>query len=391
MNFSEIIITSFSALKSNLVRTFLTMLGIIIGVFSVVLLVSLVRGVQNYVSDQFNSLGSNLVFISPGRGGINQDPATTFTDNKLSLDQVKSLSQQDYVQSISPLLSTGKTVTYKTKKYFSTISGVYDSYLDVFNVDLAYGRFVDKVDDSGVKKIAVLGSNVASELFKDKNPLGEFIKIDKTSFEVIGVLKPKSQDFDEQIVIPYSTEKKFLDVENIAYIAIKVDDDTDINLAIKRIDSEMRNFLKKDEFTVLNTADLLSSIQSILQILSFGLGAIAAISLLVGGIGIMNIMLVAVTERIREIGLRKALGATPLGIATQFLLEAVILSLSGGVIGLTLGVMASLFARRFIRTETPVWALLVSLGFSLAIGIIFGTYPAYKASKKEPIEALRYE
>jgi putative ABC transport system permease protein len=391
MNFIEIVFTAFSALKSNLIRTFLTMLGIIIGVFSVILLVSLVRGVQNYVSDQFNSLGSNLIFISPGRSGINQDPATAFTDNKLSLDIVKALEAQDYVDAVTPFLTTGKTVTYKSKKYFSVISGVYDTYGEVFNIELEDGRFIEKADESGVKKVAVLGSNVADKLFSGRNPVGEFIKIDKTSFEVIGVQKPKSVDFDEQISIPFSTEKEFFDVDKLSYISIKVKDGEDLNLAMKKVNNELLQHLKRDDFTAMNSADLLTSIQSILGILSFGLGAVAAISLLVGGIGIMNIMLVAVTERIREIGLRKALGATPMGIATQFLLESVILSLSGGVIGMILGILASLAARSFIRTETPVWALLVSMGFSLAIGVLFGTYPAYKASKKQPIEALRYE
>jgi len=168
MNLGETIITAFLALKNNLVRTFLTMLGIIIGVFSVVLLVSLVRGVQNYVTDQFNSLGSNLIFISPGRVGLAaQDPATTFTDNKLSLDHVKALASQDYTQAVTPFLSTGKTVTYKTNKYFSVISGVYDTYSEVFNIELSSGRFIEKTDDVGVKKVAVLGSSVAKKLFKD--------------------------------------------------------------------------------------------------------------------------------------------------------------------------------------------------------------------------------
>lgn len=393
MNFVEIFIAAFSALKSNKVRTFLTALGIIIGVFSVVLLVSLVRGVQNYVTDQFNSIGSNLLFIAPGRAGINRDPATSFTDNKLSEDLSKQLSSQEasYILEVSPTITAGATLNYKSKKYFSSVNGGYANYADIFNTNLDHGRFFNAVENAGGKKVVVLGASVAKNLFNDKNPVGESIKIDKSSFEVIGVLGAKSQDIDEAVAIPFTTTKNVLKATNISYILVKLKPEANIDESMKKIDVFMLKYLKKDDFTVLSQGDILKSIQNILQILSFGLGAVAAISLLVGGIGIMNIMLVAVAERIKEIGLRKALGATSGGIALQFMLESVILSLSGGAIGLILGTIASLFARKYIRTEVPMWAFLLSVGFSLAVGVIFGTYPAYKASKKEPIEALRYE
>lgn len=393
MNIFEILYTSFRSLKANKLRTFLTMLGITIGVFSVVLLVSLVRGVQNYVTDQFNSIGSNLVFITPGRFALNKDPATIFTDNKLSTKQVDILLNQEssYIQYATPVSATALTLKYKNQHYFSTIMGVYPSYINIFNVALASGRFLDQSDNNGSKKVIVLGATVGKNLFGDKNPIGQSIKVGTTNFEVIGVLSSKTQEVDEGTIIPYMTSKNILDVANITEILAKLKTGENIEIDMKRIESAFLRDLKRDDFSVLNQNDLLQSIQSILQILSFGLSAVAAISLIVGGIGIMNIMLVAVSERIREIGLRKAVGATSFMIGFQFFIESVFLSLTGGLIGLLLGFLASLVARRFVRTEVPLWAFVVSIGFSLIVGMVFGTYPAYKASKKNPIEALRYE
>jgi putative ABC transport system permease protein len=391
MNYSESLSTAVNALKSNKVRTVLTMLGIIIGVFSVVLLISLVRGVQNYVIDQFNAIGSNLVFVMPGRAGINRDPATSFTDNKLKPDYTTTIKTINAVEEAIPVITTGKTITYRGIKYFSAISGVPIAYVKIFDIPLEEGQFYTAEDDNTSRKVVVLGSAVHKRLFGTSKPLGEKIKIDTATFEVIGVLSPKGQDFDEQVVVPFNTAKNTFDVENIAYLVTKLSPDANVDESVKTIENILLNHLKRDDFTVMTQSDLLKSIQDILKILGFGLGAIAAISLLVGGIGIMNIMLVAVTERIREIGLRKAVGATSGEIAVQFLLESVLLSLIGGLIGLMLGYLASLGARHFIRTEVPIWAVLLSLGFSLLVGVVFGTYPAYKASRKEPIEALRYE
>ncbi len=393
MNLSEAFVTAFSALKSNKIRTLLTMLGIIIGVFSVVLLISLVKGVQNYITDQFNSIGSNLVFIMPGRSGINQDPATAFTDNKLKIEFNSLLKSNnvDIIQESVPFLITGKTLTYKNKRFFGSISGSYPEYQTMFNLQLHSGRFYDATEETAGRKVTVIGSGVYKKLFGTRNAIGELLKIDGDSYEVVGVLLPKGQDFDEQIIMPYKTVNESLDVNNISYLAAKLKSDQNIEDSTKKIETTLLTEMKPDDFTVMTQTDLLQSIQSILGIIGLGLGGVAAISLIVGGVGIMNIMLVAVTERIKEIGLRKAVGATPLEIAVQFLLESSILSITGGLIGLILGYLASLAARQFIRTEVPVWTILVSLGFSLAVGVLFGTYPAYKASKKQPIEALRYE
>ena len=393
MYIAETFYTAQKALLSNKVRTLLTMLGVIIGVFSVVLLVALVTGVQNYITDQFNELGSNLVFVSPGRATLTSDPAQAFTDNKLSEDQIDTIEQiaEDYVEAASPYIASGKTVTYKTKSYFGSISAANYLYNTLFTIDLAKGRFYTNAEDKSAQRIVILGSDVAKKLFGNKNPLNQSIKIDDHSFRVIGIMEPKGADWDEQVIVPLNTAQKVLGLDEITYHVVKFKDAGSVDIGTKQVELAMLQDLKRDDFSILSQKDLLQSIQSILGILSIGLAAVAAISLLVGGIGIMNIMLVSVTERISEIGLRKALGATPFNIGLQFIIEAIILSLGGGLIGLGLGYLGAFIARNFIDAQVPWWSVILSLSFSIFVGVVFGTYPAIKASKKDPIEALRYE
>jgi ABC-type antimicrobial peptide transport system permease subunit len=261
----------------------------------------------------------------------------------------------------------------------------------MFSFEPSKGAFFTEADNMSSKRVIVLGPKVASQLFGSINPIGNMIKVSDQYFTVVGVHKSKGEQWDTQVTIPFETGKSALGMDQIVTIAIKTKPNVDMDIAQKEIQLALLKDLKKDNFSVLSQKDLQSSINQILVILSFGLSAVAAISLVVGGIGIMNIMLVAVSERTREIGLRKAVGATPANIAWQFLIESAMLGLTGGTIGLVLGVACSLLARQFLRTETPLWAVFLAIGFSLAVGIIFGTYPAIKASRKEPIEALRYE
>ncbi|RJR26482.1 FtsX-like permease family protein [candidate division WWE3 bacterium] len=393
MELLETFYTAQKALLSNKVRTFLTMLGVIIGVFSVILLVALVTGVQNYITNQFDELGSNLVFITAGRSGINQDPAQAFTDNKLNESQIDLIEQYagEYIEGSTPYIAAGMTVSYKTKEYYGAINAANQEFSNLFNIGLSKGRYFTAAEEKAGQKVAVIGHDVFKKLFVNRNPIDESIKIDGHSFRVIGVVEPKGADYDELIVIPLSTAKKVLNLDQIAYLAVKIRDDVDVDVGTKKVELAMLQELKKDDFTILSQKDLLSSIDSILGILSVGLAAVAAISLLVGGIGIMNIMLVSVTERISEIGLRKALGATPTNIGLQFMIEAITLSLGGGLIGISLGFLGTFISKRFIDAEVPWWSVIVSLLFSIVVGVIFGTYPAIKASKKDPIEALRYE
>src|SRR3989344_1436972 len=393
MGIIETIKSALSALSSNKLRSILTMLGVIIGVFAVVLLVSLGKGVQNYITDQFNALGSNLLFIAPGKAKFGQDPAKSFTLNKLDKKHVDLINNyaSEHILYVAPSIRLGNTVEYKNKKYYATIVGTNEFGDRIFDTKLNTGRFFSKVEVRAKKKVAVIGPLVKKGLFANVTGVGSSIKINGERYEVIGIFKEKSQDFDDQVIIPYTSLKDTLKLDKLSSIVVKVKSNGELDLATKQINLALLRDLKSDEFSILSQKDILSSIQNILGILTLALGAIAGISLLVGGIGIMNIMLVSAIERTSEIGLRKAVGATSLNIAVQFIAESTILSVTGGGIGLVLGWLASLAARAFLRTEVTLWAIVLSFTFSVAVGVIFGTYPAIQASKKDPIEALRYE
>jgi putative ABC transport system permease protein len=369
------------------------MLGVIIGVAAVILLISIGRGVQNYISDQFEALGSNLLFVSPGNDDIGGDPSSQLSRNKLDEKHVRLIEKYaaNTVQYITPYIASGGSVSYKTKSFTANFVGSSEENLDIYNFELDKGRFFTRNEVRSSANVAVLGPEIESDLFSNRPAIGEKIKIADKTYEVIGTLKPKGQNFDNTVTIPYTTLMENLDIKNFSSIVAKSKDPTEVDLTIKQIELALRHDLDQDEFSVQSQEDILSSIQEILAMLTAGLGAIAAISLIVGGIGIMNIMLVSVTERTKEVGLRKALGATPANIASQFLIESVLLSVAGGSIGILIGWLGSLAGRAYIRTEVPWWSILLAFSFSTVVGIIFGTWPAIKASKKDPIEALRYE
>ena len=393
MNLIATFKTANKSLYSNKVRTVLTMLGVIIGVFAVVMLVAIGKGAQNYITDQFEALGSNLIFVSPGKAGFGNDPAARFSKNKLSEKHVNliKLNAGSSVKEITPYVTSADNVKYKTKTYYASIVGVNEQAASTFNYKIEKGRFYSEVEVKNKKRVAVIGKSTITELFSNSNPIGKRIKIGDDNYEIIGTFAEKGQNFDDGIIIPYTSVMDTFDIKNFSSIVLKVKDENNIDFAMKQIELAVLRDLKQDDFSVLSQTDILSSIQNILSVLTTGIGAIAGISLLVGGIGIMNIMLVSVTERTREIGLRKAVGATPFNIAFQFLVESILLSVGGGTIGLIIGYLGSLAPRAYIRTEVPWWAVLLAFGFSVFVGIVFGTYPAIKASKKDPIESLRYE
>lgn len=393
MNINELFHSAIKSLSSNKARSILTMLGVIIGVFSVVTLVSLGRGIQNYITDEFDQIGTNLLFISPGESDIGDDPGKAFTANKLNQKHIDLINTyaREYVTAVTPFLLVGENVSYKNKTYAGELIGINADSLDIFNYQIHDGRNFTQSEESSKAKVAIIGPLIINELFGAKPAVGERIKMGDESYLVIGTFKEKGANYDDQIIIPYTSLLESFDIENYSSIIAKIKNPDEINLATRQIEIALLRDLKEDEFTVLSQKDLLESIQEILGMLTLGLGAIAGISLIVGGIGIMNIMLVSVTERIREIGLRKAVGATSRAIGIQFMLEAVLISVVGGAVGLGLGYLATLVAQQFIRAEIPLSAVFLAFGFSLLVGVLFGTYPAVSASKKDPIEALRYE
>lgn len=394
MNLLDTYKTANKALLHNKARTALTMLGVIIGVFAVAMMVSLGRGAQNYITDQFEELGSNLIFVSPGADtGFSRDPAESYSRNQLEkkhIDLIKTYAG-DYVRYVDAYIATGATARYKTNSYYASVIGAGSDSQYIYNYKIDRGRFFTPAEVRGQKKVIILGPIVVDELFSGLNPIGKKIKLDDDTYEVVGTFEEKGQNFDQGVIIPYTAAENTFNVKNLTGISIKAIDENEIDTTMKQVEKAMLRDLKTDDFTVLSQQEILGSIQNILGILTTAIGGIAAISLLVGGIGIMNIMLVSVTERTREIGLRKAVGATPNVIAAQFLTESVLISLGGGVLGLLLGYGGTFAIQRFIRAEIPWWAVVLAFGFSAGVGILFGTYPAVKASKKDPIESLRYE
>ena len=395
MSVKEILSTASKALLLNKVRSFLTMLGVIIGVFAVISLVSLVGGVQEYVVSSFEDLGSNLIFVVNGKieMGQRQTAGSALVSTNLKekhVDMIESTAK-DYVDYITPQSQTYQTIKYKTEEYFLLLLGVNYEANDIFNSSIEKGRYFNRVEQENSSRVVVLGNNLGKKFFGEENPIGKKIKINGKSYEVVGLLAKKSPNYDESVILPYTTVMDEFSATGITSIVVKVKDNVDLEQAQQQIKLALLKDLKEDKFTVMTQEDILESIQNILNMLTIALASISGISLLVGGIGIMNIMLVSVAERTKEIGLRKALGATSSDIKNQFMAEAILISSLGGVLGLLLGWVTTIAIRPLIKAVIPVWAIPLALGFSLAVGIIFGTYPAVNASKKDPIEALRYE
>jgi len=395
MNAKEILSTASKALLLNKVRSFLTMLGVIIGVFAVISLVSLVGGVQEYVVSSFEDLGSNLIFVVNGKieMGQRQTAGSALVSTNLKekhVDMIESTAK-DYVDYITPQSQTYQTIKYKTEEYFLLLLGVNYEANDIFNSNIERGRYFNRVEQENSSRVVVLGNNLGKKFFGEENPIGKKIKISGKSYEVVGLLAKKSPNYDESVILPYTTVMDEFSATGITSIVVKVKDNVDLEQAQQQVKLALLKDLKEDKFTVMTQEDILESIQNILNMLTIALASISGISLLVGGIGIMNIMLVSVAERTKEIGLRKALGATSSDIKNQFMAEAILISSLGGVLGLLLGWVTTIAIRPLIKAVIPVWAIPLALGFSLAVGIIFGTYPAVNASKKDPIEALWYE
>jgi putative ABC transport system permease protein len=406
------------ALKSLLAtkaRSFLTMLGIIIGVGSVILIMSIGAGAQSLILNQIETLGTNLLVVMPGASEKGSPPASVMgiTITTLTYDDYLSIKDPIKVPNVTGIAIHSKnvgTASWKTASYDTNISGVNAGYQAVEGGVLAEGRFFTEEEERNLSRVVVLGSTVKKELFGDAYPIGQSIKIKKLNFEVIGVMEERGkvafQDYDDQVLIPVRTVQRLISgVNHLGLMRIKINDGSNIDQAIIDITNVLRDNHdirdqggKADDFTITSGNDAMEMIVTITNSLKYFLAMMASLSLVVGGIGIMNIMLVSVTERTREIGLRKALGAKRANLLGQFLTEAVAVTLVGGLIGIIGGVLLAYLISVVAVYLGYKWDFVVTIGsiaagvlVSVGVGLFFGIYPANKASKLDPIEALRHE
>ena len=402
----ETLRTALSSLLANKTRSLLTMLGVVIGVGAVIAMIAVGQGAATQMKDLVSGLGSNMLILRPGAprsGGVRQSSGA-----RLTLSDVEAIGEECWsVLRVAPMVSVSTQLIYENQNWPSSVTGTTPPYFAISNLNIRSGRLLDDEDDRSAAKVCVIGQTVAKELFGTTNPVGKSIRINKIPFEVVGVLAPKGgasmgRDQDDTVVVPISTAQRRLvrsalaDSVHMAFIQVQDVSMLEGGMAEIRALMRQRHRLgkgKEDDFDIWNMTQMVESLQQSTWVMSALLGAVASISLLVGGIGIMNIMLVSVTERTREIGIRMAIGARARDIRIQFLLEALVLSLLGGLLGILLGAAASWGVTKFLTWPTSVSPAAVALaaGFSGFVGIFFGLYPAWKASCASPIEALRYE
>ena len=403
IDISEIVTLAFKSIRRNKSRSILTSLGIIIGVSAVILLVSLGQGLQNYITNQFEELGTNVVAVLPGKvgGGDGEvsfsQGAPNFAGSKFTLEHARDLDNLgDPIVSAVAGIELPANLSYRNESKYTTVAGITPEYVKVRNLRVGKGRTFTQSDVDLSRKVVIMGQGITEDLFSKSNALGKEVAIGDDRFTVIGILEKIGTqnigiDINNFVAIPITTAQQIFGIESVQALAIKVKDKESIPQAIDMTQRYFRGKLDEDDYSVVDQSSLIDTINSILGVVTAALGGIAAISLVVGGVGIMNIMLVSVTERTREIGLRKAVGAKQSDILTQFVIEAVTLSVFGGLIGILIGWGGSLLLNQFFPASVSVWSILLAFGVSAAVGIIFGVAPAVRASRLDPIEALRYE
>ena len=408
IDFKSTLKMSLISLKVNKMRSILTSLGIIIGVSAVIVMLSIVSGARENMQGILSSMGSNLLTIrsaSAKAGGVRQSMGSRPT---LTLKDANSIKKNiSGIEAVSVVSTEGKQLMYGNQNWSTTVYGVNPQYLYINNYEIERGRNFGLEDERNTAKVVILGSTVTTELFGDLNPIDRLIRIGNVPFKVIGILKSKGssgfRDNDDLVFIPITTaQRKLFGTDfpgTVGSILVKGEDSESLDITQKEIEEllKSRHHISKtqdNDFEIRNSAEIQENIKTTSNIFSILMASVASVSLLVGGIGIMNIMLVSVTERTKEIGIRMAIGAKSIDIRLQFLIEALILSMSGGIVGIITGVIATLIIGHTVPQITPklsFFPIFISFLFSGLVGIGFGFYPAYKASLLNPIDALRYE
>ena len=407
MLLGETISVALEALGANKLRSFLTMLGIVIGVAAVITMVALGRGAQQSVNDLIAALGTTLLTVIPGQARTAGSIASAADRAPLTLADAQAIQDRaTYVVAVEPEMTRQLQVQYQDRNTNTSVVGTSANYLEVRKFTLAAGRMFTNADDAAKRRVAVIGSQVVEDLgvTTAASLVGGQIRINSIQFDVIGVLQSKGQgggfaNPDDQVLIPLQTgHYRLLGGDRLRSINLLAPSENDIPVTMAEVQKILRREHRlrqgqDDDFNIRNQSDFLTTLGATTQVFTLLLAGIAAVSLIVGGIGIMNIMLVSVTERTREIGIRKALGATQVNVLLQFLIEAMVLCMLGGVIGIALGAGAAIVLRSAFNWNTSVGlsSVLVSFLFAAAVGIVFGVWPARRAASLDPIEALRYE
>ena len=405
MNGTNLFKIALRALANNKLRAFLTMLGIIIGVASVITMLAIGQGSKKSIQKQISEMGSNMIMIHPGadmRGGVRQDPSSMQT---LKLTDYESLrNETNYISAISPNVSSSGQLIAGNNNYPSSVSGVGIDYLEIRQLNIESGEMFTESDIQTSAKVCVIGKTIADNLFPNEDPIGRIIRFNQVPFRVVGVLKSKGynsmgMDQDDVVLAPYTTVMKRLLAQTYleGIFASALTEDMTDNASEEITEILRRNHKLKesddDDFTIRSQQELSSMLNSTTDLMTTLLACIAGISLVVGGIGIMNIMYVSVTERTREIGLRMSVGARGIDILSQFLIEAILISITGGIIGVIIGCGASFIVKNVAHWPIYIqtWSVLLSFAVCTITGVFFGWYPAKKAADLDPIEALRYE
>jgi len=393
------------SIRKNKMRTLLTMLGIVIGVGAVIIMVAVGQGAQKSIANQINALGTNLLIVTAGssnQGGVSQGAATF---NRITIQDADKLKSEGTLFSgVSPVVMTRTQVIAGGTNWRTSINGVSTDFQTIRDWQMQSGTFFTDNDVRALRKVAVIGTTVATNLYQGGDPVGSQLQIRNVPFTVVGVLAPKGQnaggqDQDDVVLVPYTTaQSRLAGNTRIGQILVSATASQDIPQAQEEVRDIMRESHRiaqgdDDDFTVRNQTEIANAAQGTTKIMTWLLASIASVSLIVGGIGIMNIMLVSVTERTREIGIRMAIGARGSDVLTQFLVESIVMSVLGGAVGLGVGVGGAQVLAHFTgwSTAVPVQAVAVAIGFSAAVGVFFGFYPARKAAALDPITALRYE